>query len=203
MFEPPVHFSDPELALMHDAELMRTRRNILAKIQELLGAVQRRLEAACLWRDLPFAAEVKTGGAKISKGDNYLEMPYLVLDFPRCYGSQQVFAYRVMFWWGHEFSAFLHLKGQSLSLIGKDLQNRWTRIQQSGMLISISDSEWVQHATPDHYAKATTLSEPAVLSLPERSFLKMGRTLPLEKWASLEEFCLETMELLLGKDGEA
>ena len=200
MPEHPVHFSAPELDLMHDAELMRARRSILSKIQELLAAVQHGLESASMWEDLPFAAEAKTAGAKISKGDNYLGMPYLVLDYPRCYGTREVFAYRVMFWWGHEFSAFLHLKGQSLNLLGTKLQTRWTRLQQSGFLVSSSDNEWVQHAAPEHYAEASLLSGPEVLSLKDRSFLKMGRTLPLEKWASLEEFSLETLELLLGKD---
>lgn len=185
---------------MHDAELMRARRSILSKIHELLAAVQRRLESASLWEDLPFAAEAKTAGAKISKGDNYLEMPYQVLDYPRCYGTREVFAYRVMFWWGHEFSAFLHLKGQSLTLISRSLPLRWSRLQQSGFLVSNSDNEWVQHATPEHYAEASVLSGHEVLSLKDRSFLKMGRTLPLEKWASLEEFSLETLALLLGKD---
>jgi hypothetical protein len=41
---------------------------------------------------------------KITKGENYKQMPYQVLDFPRISGKDFAFCCRTLFWWGHYYS---------------------------------------------------------------------------------------------------
>ena len=53
----------------------------------------------------------KYGSPKISKGENYRGLPYVMLDYPRLFGREEVLAIRTFFWWGHGFSVTLHLKG--------------------------------------------------------------------------------------------
>jgi len=48
---------------------------------------------------------------KISRGENYLGLPYLVLDYPRLFRPDAVLAIRTFFWWGHFFSSTLQLSG--------------------------------------------------------------------------------------------
>ena len=48
---------------------------------------------------------------KIAKGENYLQLPYVLLDYPRCFDKENIFAIRTMFWWGNFFSITLHLSG--------------------------------------------------------------------------------------------
>jgi hypothetical protein len=37
---------------------------------------------------------------KISKGENYNGLPYVMLDYPRNFKKEKVFAIRSFFWWG-------------------------------------------------------------------------------------------------------
>lgn len=41
---------------------------------------------------------------KVTRGENYEKMPYLVLDFPRISDKHFPILYRTFFWWGHYFS---------------------------------------------------------------------------------------------------
>ncbi len=52
---------------------------------------------------------------KISKGENYQEQPWVMLDFPRLFSKESVFAFRTMFWWGHYFSFTFHLSGNAFN----------------------------------------------------------------------------------------
>ena len=48
---------------------------------------------------------------KITRGENYQLLPYVILDYPRCFQKEQVFAIRTMFWWGKGISITLHVSG--------------------------------------------------------------------------------------------
>jgi hypothetical protein len=63
---------------------------------ELLGEILRReLEPYHLPGDNSF---------KITRGDNYRLMPYLILDYPRISSKEFPVLFRTMFWWGHFYS---------------------------------------------------------------------------------------------------
>ena len=49
---------------------------------------------------------------KISKGENYKGLPWLVLDYPRYFNKEDIFAIRTLFWWGNFFSITLHISGK-------------------------------------------------------------------------------------------
>ena len=59
----------------------------------------------------PAADSLEPASAKISKGEN-MGLPWVMLDYPRLFGQEDVLAIRTMFWWGHCFSVTLHLKGR-------------------------------------------------------------------------------------------
>ena len=48
---------------------------------------------------------------KISKGEKYKGLPWVMLDYPRIFGKEDIMAIGTRFWWGHYFSVTLHLKG--------------------------------------------------------------------------------------------
>ena len=52
--------------------------------------------------------------AKLSKGENLNGLPYRVMDFPRIFKQEDVFAIRTLVWWGKQISVTLHLKGKYL-----------------------------------------------------------------------------------------
>jgi hypothetical protein len=70
-------------------------------------------------------------GFKISSGENYKDLPYLVLDFPKISGPQFPVLFRTLFWWGKyvSFQVFVHIP----TFVGA----------KSQLINSLENSDWV------------------------------------------------------------
>src|SRR5687767_11488510 len=109
MNETKIQFSNSEAEMMYNAEIILTKNRILEKVrllfeslqEEFVGFSSRQPNQQALF-DIP---------PKISKGENYEGLPYLILDYPRFFKPDNIFAVRTMFWWGNFFSTTLHLSG--------------------------------------------------------------------------------------------
>lgn len=96
---------------------------------------------------------------KISKGENYQGLPYVMLDYPRLFGREDVLAIRTFFWWGHAFSVTLHLKGEYLRRYLPVLRLRWARLAEAGFYIGISDDEWRHEHAMENYRPIVSAEE--------------------------------------------
>ena len=61
-------------------------------------------------RQLPFD-QVWQISPKISKGEAYRGLPWLMLDYPRYFGKEGHLSIRVFFWWGNFIAIYLHSSG--------------------------------------------------------------------------------------------
>ena len=99
-----ITLSPKELSLVTDPAFILTKRAIIEKVYELFArnieVIKSEFETAAV--KLPLA--VASGTPKISKGENYRQLPYVMLDFPRCFSGNDVFALRTLFWRGPCFS---------------------------------------------------------------------------------------------------
>src|SRR4051812_17613378 len=103
-----IQLSPAEQHLITNAEVLLTKNRVITKIKGLLEDVQDQM----LQRAVTFSnAHIFQTGPKISRGENYLGLPYLVLDYPRVFQQHDIFAIRSFFWWGHFFSSTLHVSG--------------------------------------------------------------------------------------------
>src|SRR4051812_18837239 len=103
--------SAKERNLIENAEWIYLKNSALQKVMDLFGALQPALEAHPLTMEFSFPEGCIQKGGKISRGERYKELPYVILDYPRHFSKADIFAFRTMFWWGHYFSATLHLSG--------------------------------------------------------------------------------------------
>src|SRR5258706_1001549 len=87
---------------------------------------------------------------KISKGENYKGLPWMVLDYPRAFGREDVLAIRTLFWWGHYFSVTLHLKGRYKTLFLPVIQERITLLAAAGFHANVSEEEWRHELDPEN-----------------------------------------------------
>ena len=89
-----VKFSTEEAALMNNAAIILTKNRVIQKVYELFGAVS----ASCedLLRSATLPEEVRSVSPKISKGENYLGLPYVILDQPRYFSNKNVLAIRTI-----------------------------------------------------------------------------------------------------------
>src|SRR5271169_1886033 len=102
-----LRLSAEEMRLVSDPAWILTKNSIIRKVVELFA------ELSGQWRGMLSGigwTEVSRGGMagswgdpKISRGEQYKGMPWVMLDYPRVFGKEDVCAIRTMFWWGHYF----------------------------------------------------------------------------------------------------
>src|ERR1700737_3694132 len=100
MNKAKIGLSPEELELVTNAEWILTKNAIMQKAWWLLEDLQVELVSNIKQISRILPEEVLKTTAKISKGENYKGLPYLVRDFPRCFDKDAIFAVRCMFWCG-------------------------------------------------------------------------------------------------------
>jgi hypothetical protein len=109
-----IQLSAEELSLVQNAGWLLTKNTIIEKVFALFGDVAHQMRDNFAAGEGIIPAEVLVPSPKISKGENYKGLPWVMLDYPRFFNREDAFAIRTMFWWGHFFSVTLHLKGAYL-----------------------------------------------------------------------------------------
>ena len=192
--------SDDELQLVTNTGWILTKRKIIDKVNLLLGEVaanqQQIIENEKTW--LPAAVVLST--PKIAKGENYLQLPYLLLDYPRCFNAENIFAVRTMFWWGNFFSITLHLSGVYKEKFQQKIIDNIDAVKE-GFYICIHENQWQHHFEADNYTCIKNLSNKELQDLIiEKQFIKLAIKFQLQPWAALpallDKSFLEIIKLL-------
>lgn len=192
--------SDEELQLVNNTSWILTKRKIIDKINLLLGDIaanqKQIIENEKDW--LP--GEVVLSEPKISRGENYRQLPYMLLDYPRCFDAENIFAIRTMFWWGNFFSITLHLSGKYKEAFqGKVISN--LHAVKQDIFICINENQWQHHFEADNYVLVKQFSDAGLMdAIEKKQFIKLAMKFPLQPWAALpallDEAFLEMIKLL-------
>ncbi len=140
----------------------------------------------------PEGINLTTG--KISRGENYINLPYMVLDYPAYFKTADIFAFRTMFWWGNFFSSTLHLEGNSLVKARKKLSNNLNKLTGKQVYICTGETAWQYHYGKDNYE---LLTQDHYGLINKCGFLKLSRKINIKDWQYLSEFSKDFLELLL------
>jgi len=189
-----IHLSPAEIELMQNAEVILTKNRVLEKMKSLLESVQQKQISYV--QDYNVSNEIFKVSPKISRGENYLGLPYLVLDYPRQSSGKNFFFIRTMFWWGNFFSCTLHLANNSKEIFKE-------RIKQSQRLlgdyyISVNDDAWVHHLKESDYKKINHLTkEQYEQSCESFDHIKIAGRHSLDKWEVMPSQLFENWKLFL------
>ena len=180
-----IMLSDDELQLVTNTGWILTKRTIMDKVNDLLGEIaenqQCMIENEKAW--LPEA--VVLSAPKIAKGENYLQLPYLLLDYPRCFDAENIFAVRTMFWWGNFFSITLHVSGVYKEKFQQRIIDNIGAVQQE-IFFCIHENQWQHHFEADNYSSIKDLRKEALQELIiKKPFIKLAIKFPLQPWAAL------------------
>ncbi len=190
-----IQFSESERELMQNATIILTKNSVLEKIKNLLELLQ---EDQVEWirKEGHQMEEAFITSPKISRGEYYEGLPYLILDYPRRSGSQELFFIRNLFWWGNFFSTTLHLSGRFKELYLPKVMASFNDLQDYS--IGIHEDPWKHHFEKDNYVAVSTLSEKAFATICENgSHLKLVKAIPLNQWQHAREQLMENWKLLL------
>ncbi len=135
-----------------------TKNRILEKVKGLLQLIQEEQEDY-LSNNAALPAIVRSISAKISKGENYNGLPYLVLDQPRLFIKEDMYAIRTMFWWGNFFSTTLLLSGKYKTQLQHRVIDSYDVLKQDGYYLCINADPWEHHFESGNFAKDLQLEQ--------------------------------------------
>ncbi|GAA4752380.1 hypothetical protein [Flavisolibacter ginsenosidimutans] len=189
-----IQLSTPEMELFCNAQIILTKNSILQKTVQLLSEVQNQLleTASGFIRNA-------SPSPKISKGENYLGLPYVVLDYPRIAKGEDLFFVRSMFWWGNFYSSTLQLGGsfkeRHLSVLEAAHQN----LAAKDYFIGVSQYPWEHHFEETNFQKINGLSAGSFAAvLEESTHTKIAARWPLQTWDSAANNLKDSWKFLTG-----
>ena len=181
--ETKIQLSPFEMDLLRNSEWILTKNQIIKKAQRLLGEVQENIWQHTKASSFHFPPEVISISPKISKGENYRGLPWLMLDYPRFFEKEKVFAIRTMFWWGNFFSTTLHLSGEYKERYNSAIARAYQDLSQNEFCTCIHDEQWHHHFEKENYLPVKSFNAGEFADqINKRSFIKLSRKLSFLEW---------------------
>ncbi len=182
-----IGLSAEELRLVTDPSFILTKNAIIEKVFDMFGELTLRMQQAVK----PFSYEwneVLEISPKISRGENYLGLPFVILDYPRYFRPHDIFAIRTMFWWGNFMSITVHLKGNYREHYHQRIIEEFPNLCEQGFYTAVGMDEWEHHFGEDNYIPVSLIEPDEWLELYDaRNFTKLAVKFPLEEWNKLPE----------------
>lgn len=200
MSNAKVRLSVKEQELVLNADWILTKNAVIQKLYIFFGQLSEQFqqqvqqfpglvnEAACM--AIP----------KISKGENYEGLPWVMLDYPRFFSGKDIFAIRCFFWWGNQISITLHLAGRFQTFYSNSIRQYFSLRNGNPhpiheWYIGIHETDpWQHHFRPENYKKASEIN-PAII--PQLPFIKLAKKIPLDEWDEIDFFLQQTFKEIL------
>lgn len=187
-----------ELSLLKNAEVLLLKNTALARIQDCLTRFQHALDTYSKGRNDLSNLLPESSTTKLSKGENYKGLPYVVLDYRAHYTKTNIFAFRTLFWWGHFFSFSLHLQGTFFENYRTNLLANSAKLTTSDFYICIYETPWQYDFTDKNYVKISDLNNHELTALlSSKSFIKIAHKINLDEFNKLDEIGVSTFEKML------
>lgn len=193
-----IQLSKDELLMAGNAEIILTKNRIIRKVVELFSELSTSMREVVKQNEPILDPGIAWTEPRISKGEQYRELPWVMLDYPRIFGKEEIFAIRTLFWWGHEFSMTLHMKGSYFERFRERLKRGMDVKGWDGLRFYEGHQEWIHHVeTGSHLPALLFTREEWIRRSGERNFLKLRVVFPLaEGQPGQDQFLLTFRNLL-------
>lgn len=198
MDKAKIRLSPKEAELVANADWILTKNGILQKARYILEQLQSDQQhfIHSFIKTLP--AEVMKLPPKISKGENYQGLPYLVLDHPRYFEGQHHFAIRSMFWWGNFFSITLQLSGMYKKMYESKIEAAFPHLRKEDFFICISHNQWEHHFETNNYLPLHNMDTGLFKKYSgDKNFIKLAKMYPLEHWNNAGDMLLASFSAMI------
>lgn len=185
-----IQFSPEEAELVNNTEWILTKHAIIKKVYEMFGGINEMMKQELADSSYLFSG-IECINGKISKGENYLQLPYIILDYPYSFYKNNFFAVRTMFWWGNFFSVTLHLSGNQKEKFINNKSDTFSFLKKNNFSVCINSDEWQHHFEKTNYVAAATLTITEFEEITKKLFFKVARQLPISEWKVANNFIIE------------
>jgi hypothetical protein len=188
-----IHLSKIETELIKNKEWILTKQSIINKVYQLFGEMLKTFKQIIENEEGLHQNFQRNLSGKISKGENYLGLPYVILDYPAFFSREKIFAIRTMFWWGNFFSISLQVSGKDFQ-IHKNISVVEKILQVKEFFLCVNENEWQHHFEPSNYILITCQSDNILSKILNKNFLKISKKIELDKWDDVPEFLEKTFK---------
>src|SRR6187402_964688 len=193
-----IQFLPSEMELVSSPDIILTKNAILQKIKSFLEQLQLKQQDIIQKYLSHLPEKVVKISPKISRGENYKCLPWLVLDNPRYFQHNNIFAIRTMFWWGNFFSITLHLSGNNKAELLKKIAAHFSLLGENDFYIYTGQKEWEHDIDPYSYKRISSFNKDELEQIiTGNSFLKLAVKFPIDSLKAIEEKLLRNFELLV------
>lgn len=193
-----IQFLPAEMELVSSPGIILTKNAILQKIKSFFEELQFKQQDILNKNPSAFPGDVIKIRPKISRGENYKGLPWLVLDNPRYFQHNNIFAIRTMFWWGNFFSITLHVSGNNKAEVLEKMSNHFLLLGETDFHIYTGQKEWEHDMDPEAYKRISSLNKTALDEVVNKnSFLKLAVKFPIDSLEAIEDKLLRNYELLV------
>lgn len=192
-----IQLSADEMQLVSNSAWILTKHRIIEKVYLLFGHLSDQMQVYLAERKQLLPSELFQLPPKISRGEQYEALPYVVLDYPRVFSKEDVFAVRSFFWWGHYFSITLHLKGKFLAQYHHAVIAAIAANKLQGVYLSYSGSEFSFNLDGKNYLQPEKVQAMGNTVQEQASFLKISYKHSFEHWAGAEPALMQFFQQLI------
>ena len=193
--------TEQEFSCLKDREFLLTKQRIHEKVVALLATAEEQLKSQVDQSEFSFPQQTFLKAGKISRGEQYLGLPYWILDYPRKFSKEATFSFRTMIWWGHEISTTLHLAGKYKSQYQDKILNNLNNLKSENYYLNINESPWVYHFEDDNYLKVENFPNDLLEEVRKRSFLKLTQRVDFHSLPKLPDIASENFHKTLDHIG--
>ena len=177
-----------EMELVSSPDIILTKNAILQKIKSFLEEIQsQQINILKNYADqLP--PDILKVSPKISRGENYKGLPWMVLDNPRHFEHNNIFAIRNMFWWGNFFSITLHVSGRYKMFIQEKIFQKDLKSLNKDYLIYTGNDEWEHRIEQEVHKSLRAVDKKEFESIiSKQAFLKITLRIPIAPLRTIED----------------
>ena len=175
-----VQFSTQELDIASEPITLLIKNRVMEKMTDLFAEAEVRTKHLLKEQLSEIPLEVNLTNGKISKGENYKFLPYVILDYPAFFSKTDVFAVRSMFYWGNFYSFTFQLKGEYLERFGNSALAVFSRTKDA--YFCVNSTEWEYLYSDYNYKLLSEVSSAEIENqIKENQFIKLSVKYPVEE----------------------
>lgn len=179
-------FSNDQLELISDQNYIHRKNDLIRMVSYQMARIESEIQESPVQSMLPQTLRSKRG--KISKGENYLGMPWVALDAPAIFEKRSILAFRHLFLWGYSLSINLHISGHFLEQI--ELA-KLTDLKNENWFHLTGDNAFLHHYEGGLHISLKELNEDVIR---QQGYLKLVAFTSLKDYAFFERNCFQFIE---------
>jgi hypothetical protein len=190
-----VHLSAAEQELVQDANVILTKNAVVEKVKALLAGVSNQA-VAVFGAESRFAFNRPLLPPRLTRGENYLGLPWVAMDYPRIFEKDGISSVRSIFWWGHHFSCTWHCSGIYKEWVQDAVLRNIQYLAKGQWLVYTGSDEWAHELSGAHHKVADKTEHDFEQLLKQPHFFKLCKYLPLSQWkdtAAFYDTCFEEL----------